>query len=353
MRIATPLDDAGPGGALDDRQGLPPVPRADNDLASERLLVLHDVLEEPVEATQEVVVQHCHLIDDDQLGLSDQPGRLGLGLHAEGAVLAGSERGLEPGVEGAAQGQVHGSLARSGGGQGHAPARPLAAGGLQHGIEEESLATAAPRLQEEAAAAAGLHRGHDLLVHGVLLGVELHDDLLDLGAELRTVKVQLLAEDHGQAPGVVGHGRLLLLGGRVQAEEGQLLLEGQQPLLDVLQHQGLQLGFVPDLVDVVDNVLLGSLEDNVVRPVPAGVVTKTGSVGRPVPELIEQVGGFGGRAPHEDVEVEAPDGLGIVPGEGLVQGHLPLAVVLQEAEVLAHRLVCEQIFLLVVDDDST
>ena len=86
-------------------------------------------------------------------------------------------------------------------------------------------------------------------------------------------------------------------------------------------------------------MLLSSLVDDVVRPVLAGVVTKIGSVGRPVPELVEQVGGVSGSTPHEDVEVEAPDGAGTVPGECVVQDHLPLAIVLQEAEVLAHLLV--------------
>ena len=48
-----------------------------------------------------------------------------------------------------------------------------------------------------------------------------------------------------------------------QAEEGQLFLEGQQPLLDLLLHQSLQLGLVLDHVDVVDDALFGSLSDDV------------------------------------------------------------------------------------------
>ena len=83
----------------------------------------------------------------------------------------------------------------------------------------------------------------------------------DLGAQLGTVKVQLLTTDHRHALSIVGYG--LLIGGRVQAEEGQLLLKGQQPLLDLPQHQSLQLGLVLDRVDGVDNALLGSLSDDV------------------------------------------------------------------------------------------
>ena len=95
-----------------------------------------------------------------------------------------------------------------------------------------------------------------------------------------------------------------------------------------------------DFVDVIDDVLLGSLEDDVVTQVPGGVVTSTGRVSRPVSELVEQVGGVGGRAPHKDVEVKAPDGTDTVPGEGLLKGHILLAIVLQKPQLLAHLVVC-------------